>query len=134
MRRGRALLRLPAVPAQLCHEFAHVLAAAPWAERWEVVVGPTDADVSMDTFVEFDDEAPAWAIAWAHLAPMLTGLLGALVGGLGLVTGTVSGPRSPYELLLWSALAMAWAMYTRPSRADIDGALAALGGEADDDG
>jgi len=125
------------VPVQLVHEFAHVLAAAPWAEDWEVVIGPTDRDVAMDTFVEFQDDAPSVAIAFAHLAPFLTGLLGALVAGSLLIVGGLSGPSGAYDLLLWSAGAMAWVMYSRPSGHDLEGALRALresDQEADDDG
>lgn len=126
------LSRVTTVPIHLLHEFVHVLAAAPWADDWEVVVGPSERDVSMDTFVEFDDDAPSLAVAFAHLAPFLTGSIGAVVAGALLVVGHVSAPRTTYELLLWSAAAMAWALYTRPSGHDIRGALAAL--EADDDG
>jgi len=126
------LSRVTVLPIHLLHEFVHVLAAVPWADDWEVVVGPSDRDVSMDTFVEFRDDAPSVAVAFAHLAPFLTGLLGATVAGSLLVVGHVSAPSTTYELLLWSAAAMGWTLYTRPSGHDISGALAAL--EADDDG
>jgi hypothetical protein len=112
----------------LAHEFAHVAAAAPWAESWKVVVGRE----AMDTRVRFRDDAPEWAMFIAYLAPAMSGLLGALVGGLALATGVVEAPQSTWELLLWSAMAMAWAIYTRPSQTDLAGAMAVL--EGDDDG
>lgn len=131
----QALWRVPVVPVQLVHELAHVAAAAPWAEDWEVVIGPAERDVAMDTFVEFRPDAPSVAVAFAHLAPLLTGLLGALVAGLLILLGDVSGPTSARDVMLWAALAMAWALYTRPSDHDLDGAVRAFqGSEADDDG
>jgi len=126
------LLRLPLLPAQLLHEVAHVLAAAPWSQHSEVVVGPADSRAAMETIVEFEDDAPRLAIAWTYLAPAITGLVGALIGGYALMVGAVDAPRSVLELLLWSAMTMAWAIYTRPSRSDLAGAVHAL--EADDDG
>jgi ribose transport system permease protein len=63
----------------------------------------------------------------------LSGMLAAFVGGLALLLGPLGVPSSPYELLAAAALAMAWTVYTRPSRHDIDGALAALQ-EGDDHG
>lgn len=131
----QVLWRAPVVPVQLIHEFAHVAAAAPWAEDWEVVIGPAERDVAMDTFVEFEEDAPRLAVAFAHLAPFVSGLLGALVAGLLMMLGGVSGPRSAWDLLLWSALALAWALFTRPSGHDLEGARAAFESqEADDDG
>lgn len=129
----RSLSRATRLPIQLAHECAHVLAAAPWAEDWEIVVGPAESDVSMDTFVEWREDAPGWGIALAHLAPLLTGLLGMLVAGLLLASGRLPAPVTAWDLLVWSALAMAWTLYTLPSRRDLVGALEALK-EGDDDG
>lgn len=126
-----AVSRAVRAPVQLLHELAHAAAAAPWAERWRIVIGPRD-EIGMETQVEFRDDAPAWAIAGVYLAPFLSGLLGAGVAGLLLAVGRVEAPATGWQLLVWSALAMAWALYTWPSRSDRAGALAALGG--DDDG
>lgn len=126
-----AVSRAVRAPVQLLHELAHAAAAAPWAERWRVVIGPYDG-VGMQTQVEFRDDAPAWAIASVYLAPLLTGLLGAFVAGLLLAIGRVDAPATGWDLLVWSALAMAWVLYTWPSQRDRAGARAALGG--DDDG
>jgi predicted MFS family arabinose efflux permease len=128
----RAASRAVCVPIQLAHEFTHVAVAAPWAERWEIVVGPQDADVAMDVFVDFEADAPTWAVVVAHLAPFLAGVLGALIGGLVLAVGGVGIETGAVDLLVWSALAMAWVLYTRPSSHDLEGARAAL--EGDDDG
>lgn len=124
-----AMTRSAAVPVQLLHELAHVAVAAPFAADWEIVVGPT----ATDTFVEFRDDAPAWGVALAHLAPLLSGLLGAGIAGLVFLAGGLSGPLTAWDLLLHSTLAMAWTLYTKPSRSDVQGAIRALQG-ADDSG
>lgn len=126
-----AVSRAVRAPVQMMHELAHAAAAAPWAERWRIVIGPRD-DVGMVTQVEFRDDAPAWAVAGSYLAPLLSGLLGAAVAGLLLAVGRVDAPATGWDLLVWSALAMAWTLYSWPSRSDLAGAAAALGG--DDDG
>lgn len=150
VRRSLGLLagvaRAARVPVEFLHECTHVLWAVPWADQWEIVVGPAESDLSMHTVVDFDDDAPEWAIAASHLAPFVTGLLGALVAGVLMLQGDVEGPVTSWDLLVWSALAMAWVMYTRPSAGDLAGAKAALQDqdqgqgqdqatqEADDDG
>lgn len=128
----RSASRAARVPVELLHELTHAAAAAPWATDWQIVVGPGEAELSMHTVVEFRDDTPAWAEAFAHLAPFVTGLLGALVAGLMLMLGRGIGGVTGWDLLVYSALGMAWALYTLPSRADLEGARAAL--EADDDG
>lgn len=128
----RALRRMSVLPIQLAHEFVHVAAAAPWADEWEVVIGPQQRDVAMDTFVSFEDDAPDVAVAFAHLAPFLAGLVGAIVAGAVLVAEGIT-PTGTGDLLLWSAAAMAWTLFAKPSSTDLAGALAALRG-ADDGG
>lgn len=126
------------LPIHLLHELTHIAAALPWATDWRLVVGPRDSDAPMDVFVEFDEDAPRVGVALTHLAPFLAGLLGALAAVAALELGLVGTPSTPRELLVYSALAMAWALYSLPSAQDRHGAREALRGEApgdaDDDG
>jgi len=128
----RSASRAARAPIEVLHELTHAAVASPWADDWQVVVGPQEATLSMHTVVEFDEDTPAWAEALAHLAPFLTGLLGALVAGLMLMAGHGFG-NSGWDLLVYSALGLAWALYTMPSSDDLAGARQALQ-EADDDG
>lgn len=124
-------LRLAVVPAQLAHELTHLAAAAPWLEEWAVDLGPDAPGSRYAVHANVREGTPALAVAWMHLAPALTGLLGALVAGLAMLVGLLSTTQSPAWLLLSSALACWWAVYTRPSRDDLAGAIQALE-EADD--
>jgi hypothetical protein len=126
----RALRRASVLPIQLAHECAHVAAAAPWADEWAVVISQT-GDPAMAHIV-FDDETPDVAEAFVHLAPFLAGLVGAIVAGAVLVAEGIT-PAGTGDLLLWSAGAMAWVLFAKPSSTDLAGALAALQ-DADDGG
>jgi len=127
----RALRRASVLPIQLAHEFVHVAAAAPWADEWAVVIAPQEGDPAMAHIV-FDDGTPGLAAAFVHLAPFLAGLVGAIVGGAVLVAEGIT-PAGTGDLLLWSAGAMAWVLFAKPSSTDLAGALAALQ-DADDGG
>lgn len=112
------------LPIGLAHELTHAIASLPWAREWWI--GARGETVDLETQVQWEDDAPAWGIALAHLAPMLTGAGAALAAGLLILGGDVA-PANGLEALGWAAAALAWAMYAWPSRADLHGALAALG-------
>lgn len=120
------------LPVQLLHELTHIAAAAPWLEDWRLVVGPTDSEDELAVDVAFAEGAPAWGIAVAYLAPMLTGLVGALTVAGSLSVGGLAPPATTLDLALWSAAGLGWFLYTAPSYADVAGAVALARGGADE--
>lgn len=133
MSRVAALTRPLKLPVRLLHEATHIAAATPWLDDWRLVVGPTDSEDELGVDVAFADDAPAWGIALAYLAPLLFGLVGAAGVAAGVLVGGIPLPKSGFELALWSAAGLGWVLYSTPSVADIHGALAELQGVRDDD-
>lgn len=121
--RLNAALRPLKLPWKLLHEGAHLAAASPWLSEWNIVIGPTGSDRELDIYIEFDDDAPAWAIALSYLAPLLTGLVGLVVVGISILVMGLPLTPTATDLLLWTAAGLGWTLYTLPSVRDIDGAV-----------
>jgi len=119
------------LPVRLLHEATHIAAATPWLADWRLVIGPAGSDDELGVDIAFADDAPAWGIALAYLAPMLLGLLGVSLVAVAVLVGGVFLPQTAFELAVWSAAGLGWVLYTAPSVADIHGALAVTGGDDD---
>jgi len=105
-------LLTPSVPL---HELTHAVAAYPWADI-DICLDGTDSRVTMD----WDDDAPVWAVRLAHLAPTLVGLgiamLLVVVFGVPSVSGL--GGLALHDLGLLVILFVNWVVYVFPSYAD----------------
>lgn len=112
------------LPWILLHELCHVVAAAPWASDWQVTIASEGAAAH----VEWREDAPGWGMALAFLAPMLSGATIALATGVALSSGVTPEP-SPLSLLTWTAWGLGLIALTWPSKGDIEGAKAAVGGD-----
>lgn len=120
------------LPVRVVHELTHIVAATPWLDDWRLVIGPTDSPDELGVDVAFADDAPAWGIALAYVAPLICGLVGLIGVGIGILIDGIPLPQTTYELALWSAAGLGWYLYSIPSSADIHGAISALGGESDE--
>jgi len=125
------LTRPVKLPIRVLHEATHIAAATPWLADWRLVIGPTNSGDELGVDVSFSEDAPAWGIALAYLAPMLLGLLGVLCVGVAVLVEGVPLPTTTLDLAVWSAGGLGWFLYTAPSVADIHGALGVLGGDSD---
>ena len=127
--RRATALRWVLLPFLLLHELFHVLASVPWAESWHVTIS-SESDAA--AYVEWADDAPAWGVALAHLAPMVSGAIIACTTGIVLLLNGLSTVQpSGLGLLMWVAFGLGLIALTWPSPADINGARTALDGGDD---
>lgn len=106
------------IPATLAHELLHALASAPWAQEVTVSARPRSFDVAC--LVEWREDTPRAAIALAHLAPVLVGLVAALVSGAIWYSSGGQLPSSTAEMVTWAVAAVWWAIFTWPSADDLN--------------
>lgn len=124
--RGRVTSALGALtatcsyPPALAHEATHYLAARPWARESALRADLTGLDAYVD--VAWEADVPAWAVAFAFVAPTVLGFgLGAVV----VAWWVLAGGDLPESVAGWSKLALAaivWSVYTKPSPGDVAGA------------
>lgn len=116
----RRLGALVAFPFALAHELAHYFAALPFATDARILLDPVGAGAT--TLVDWDEDAPRWAVAIACVFPTVVGVL--LATGA-LVWWGLEGLAMPDELVDWFRLSvgvLSWGVFSWPSREDVEAA------------
>lgn len=113
------------LPFRAAHELAHLAAALPWVESWEIRVSDAKADVE----VVWRRTPPRLLYALIFLAPTVFGLVTVAIVAWSLVErGGSPLPETQLEAVRAAVLVLGWILFTTPSRGDLAGARDALRG------
>lgn len=115
--RVNTALNAATYPPTLAHELTHAAAAWPWARRTELDHAPWHGAAYCD--VEWEADAPAWAIRVAAVAPTILGSAFALAVLSWIAVAGGSLPATGQRQAAWLAVGAYWLVFWAPSTADL---------------